>query len=234
MRLGFVLTILTICIIFSTAIGLILPKSIAESSEKAPLIIQKEKPSHKYYFDSETGMYKVKAGGGGARIVVTKYYPTNLEIKVGDSVKWYNPTGVPEPHTVTFVTDNNYMPLLEAPFSITDSSGLEPLPTDLNSEPVIIPLGVGEKRAIIASNARVFYPFAVDSTGNATNLGPNGNYIFDGTEKYVNSGWLLPKAFVEQIPGSSETFTVKFEKSGTFQYVCVFHPWMAGKITVIN
>ena len=42
------------------------------------------------------------------------------------------------------------------------------------------------------------------------------SYIMDGSEKYVNSGWLIPKAYVNEVPGSSETFTVTFEKTGTF------------------
>ena len=74
-------------------------------------------------------MYKVKAGGGGPRIPVMKYYPSNLEIKVGDSVEWYNPTTVLEPHTVSFVTDAKYNPQLDAPFSIKDPNTFAPLPS---------------------------------------------------------------------------------------------------------
>lgn len=210
-------------LIFSIGSATLVQNSLADS---------KENPSHKYYYDSDTGMYKIKAGGGGPRVVMMKYYPSKLEIKQGDTVKWYNPTGVPEPHTVTFMSDSKYATSFEVPFSIKDPSELSPLPNDLNSEPLIIPLGVGEQRAVIAFNARALYPYIVSSNGTGTNLGPNASYVFDGTEKYVNSGLLLPKAFVEVLPGSSDTFTVKFEEKGTFQYACLLHPWMAGQITV--
>ena len=30
----------------------------------------------------------------------------------------------------------------------------------------------------------------------------------------------------------NESFTVKFEESGTFDYFCTLHPWMKGKVIV--
>lgn len=208
-----------------------MPKSIAETSELKPISSLKDNQLPKYYYDSETGLYKVKVGGGGGRIVVMDYYPQNLEINVGDTVKFYNPTKVPEPHTVTFIADSKYTPKFEAPFSIKDPDSLEALPNDVNSEPLIIPLGE-ESQAVIAANARMFFPYVVDSSGKATNLGPNAKYSFNGSEKYVNSGMLIPKAYVDSIPGSSEIFTVEFENPGTFQYICILHPWMTGQIIV--
>ena len=32
-------------------------------------------------------------------------------------------------------------------------------------------------------------------------MNPNANYTMDGTEKYVNSGWFLPKGMEQQFPG---------------------------------
>ena len=211
--------------ILALSVVLLIPNSIAQ-------VMDSKNASHKYYFDAEKGVYMVKAGGGGARIMVSKYFPTELEIKVGDTVTWYNPTKVPEPHTVTFIKNPNNYPELIAPYAISDSSQLTPLPPGSNSEPLVVPSENGGGKVVLAANARVFYPAVIDSSGKETTLTPNANYTMDGTEQYVNSGWLLPQGQSKLFPGTSETFTVKFEKSGTYPYTCIFHPWMTGNVIV--
>lgn len=59
-------------------------------------------------------------------------------------------------------------------------------------------------------------------------MNPNPNYSMKGTEKYVNSGWFLPKGQEQAYPGTGNTFTVTFEKPGTYDYICILHPWMSG------
>ena len=54
---------------------------------------------------------------------------------------------------------------------------------------------------------------AFHSVTSGTYENPNG--MFD-------SGYLDP----------NESFTVKFEESGTFDYFCTLHPWMKGKVIV--
>lgn len=188
--------------------------------------------SHKYYFDDATGIYKIKVGGGSGRIVATSYYPKELEINVGDTVMWYNPTKVAEPHTVTFVKNPDQYPPFEGPYAISDSSQLVPLPPGSNSEPLIVPSQDGKGSVVIAVNARVYFPVVIDSNGKVTTQAPNANYTMDGTEQYVNSGFMVPPGNGKEFPGSSETFTVKFEKPGSYYYSCMIHPWMAGSITV--
>ena len=226
-------SILVLLIGLSLAISasVVVQTSVADSPEIKPTASMSDNQSQKYYYDQETGMYKVKAGGGGARIVVMNYYPQNLEVHVGDSVKFYNPTKVTEPHTVTFILDKSYLPQFAEPYSISDKDAVKSLPTQINGEPLIVPM---EKNAtgVLGINARGFFPYVIDSSGNPKNLGPNASYSIDGSEKYVNSGWLVPKAFLDEIPGSSETFTLTFEKPGTYQYICVLHPWMSGQIQV--
>ena len=53
-----------------------------------------------------------------------------------------------------------------------------------------------------------------------------------GTEKYINSGWFLPNGLEKQYPGSGNIFTVKFENQGTYDYLCILHPWMTGSVIV--
>jgi hypothetical protein len=109
-----------------------------------------------------------------------------------------------------------------------------PLPPDSNSEPVKVP-GKDNNNAVIAValNARSFIPTVIDSQGNVKHFAPpNAAYTMDGTEKYVNSGWLLPKGQEQHYPGSGNTFTVTFQKAGTFRYICALHPWMQGLVVV--
>jgi plastocyanin len=57
-------------------------------------------------------------------------------------------------------------------------------------------------------------------------------YHMDGTEKYVNSGILVEKPQEQLFPGSSNSFAITFEKAGTYDYICIFHPWMRGQVVV--
>ncbi|HKG31294.1 MAG TPA: plastocyanin/azurin family copper-binding protein [Nitrososphaeraceae archaeon] len=72
----------------------------------------------------------------------------------------------------------------------------------------------------------------MDSSGNVKFMNPNANYNMAGTRKYVNSGWFLPKGQEQAYPGSGNTSTVTFEKPGTYDYICILHPWMSESIIV--
>lgn len=85
---------------------------------------------------------------------------------------------------------------------------------------------------LIAINARTYNSVAIDSQGAVNFMKPNTNYSMAGIEKYVNSGFLLPEGLEQQYPGSGNTFTVTFEKPGTYYYICVLHPWMTGSVRV--
>jgi hypothetical protein len=70
---------------------------------------------------------------------------------------------------------------------------------------------------IIVDNARAYNPVLIDSTGkNMTYPNLNANYTMDGTESYINSGWIWPKG--QASPGAPPitTFTITFEKSGIY------------------
>jgi plastocyanin len=105
------------------------------------------------------------------------------------------------------------------------------LPPGSNNAPILLP-GKDGTNTVIGVNARTFNPTVIDSSGNVKSFSPNTHYTITGTEKYVNSGWFLPKGLEQQYPGSGNTFTVTFEKPGIYNYVCIVHPWMTGSITV--
>src|SRR5688572_21491331 len=172
---------------------------------------------------------KVQAGIGNGSMAMIAYSPNQVEIVSGQSVTWYNPTAVAEPHTVSFILDNTAKADLIGPFAIPKNASLSPLVPDSNSEPLLTPDGT----AIIAVNKRAFNPIVIDSTDGVTPLNQNANYTLTGTEKYVNSGWLLPKGLEQTYPGSGNTFTVTFQEPGNYNYLCLVHPYMTGTIIVM-
>jgi plastocyanin len=196
-------------------------------------------------YAQEEEVKEVQAGTGVGNAAITLFSPQQVQIKAGQSVTWYNPTPVPEPHTVTFVLNNNnnnnksYAADLTAPFTIsnttTNSTPIMPLIPNSNSDPLMTP----DNNAIIAVNKRAYNPVVVreDSTTptsekNVDYMKQNANYSMNGREDYINSGWLLPKGQENLYPGSGNTFTMTFQKPGTYDYVCIIHPYMTGRVIV--
>src|SRR3954463_12487732 len=106
----------------------------------------------------------VQAGGGNATISFSRFLPKDVQINVDESVTWYNPTEVSEPHTVAFVMDSKYMTDIIAPFAVSDSTQFIPLPPGANSEAVVIPNngnGTNRTNVIAALDARGFYPVVI-------------------------------------------------------------------------
>jgi plastocyanin len=174
----------------------------------------------------------VAAGGGNATAPWTVFVPEEIRIKAGDTVVWDNPTKyAAEPHTVTFVLDNSTMAHVEAPLGVSNTTEFTVIPPGSNNEPILIP---GEEgiNTVISVNARTFNPTVIDSQGAIQFMNPNANYTMTGDEKYINSGWLLPTGLEGLYPGSGNTFSVTFEEPGTYEYLCIIHPWMTGSIVV--
>lgn len=172
----------------------------------------------------------VHAGGGNSTSPLTAFVPQQVQISAGQSVIWDNPSAVAEPHTVSFVLDNKTATDIVSPFAVPNSTQFSAIPPGSNSEPLKVP---GQNNVIIAVNARSFVPTIIGSQGNVTHLPPpNAVYTMTGNEKYVNSGWLVPKGQEKAFPGSSNTFKVTFQKAGTYNYLCELHPWMVGSVVV--
>jgi plastocyanin len=175
---------------------------------------------------------KIKTGGGDNNISLTQFFPQTVEIKTGGTVTWYNPTKVPEPHTVTFQMSSLYPTQSFLPLQLSKSAQLTLLPsTAFNAQPIVVP-GQNHTSFIIAANARAYNPVVVNSLGNVTFLNWNAKYNMTGSEKYINSGWLFPNGEIPPGIQAGRTFTITFEKPGLYEYTCVFHPWMTGKVIV--
>ena len=177
-----------------------------------------------------TTSIKVHAGGGNSTDMLAVYAPQQIQVSVGQSVTWDNPSAVAEPHTVTFVLDNKTSTEIVSPFAVPNSAQLAAIPPNSNSEPLRPP---NQNNVVIAVNARSYIPTVIDSQGSVKHFAPpNASYIMTGSEKYVNSGWLVPKGQEQLYPGSSNTFTITFQKAGTYHYICQIHPWMTGSVLV--
>lgn len=174
---------------------------------------------------------KIAAGGGNFTAPYTLFAPDEITVNAGQAVTWYNPTEVAEPHTVTFIFDNSTNAGVVSPLSVSNTTKFTALPPNSNNEPILIPDKEG-MNTLIALNARTFNPTIIDSSGNVKFMNPNAKYTITGNEKYVNSGWFLPKGQEQNFPGSGNTFTVTFQKPGVYNYMCILHPWMTGSITV--
>ena len=172
----------------------------------------------------------VHAGGGTSTDMLAVFVPQLIQVGVGQSVTWNNPSTVAEPHTVTFVLDNKTATDIVSPFAVPNSTQLTAIPPNSNSEPLRPP---GQNNVVIAVNARSYIPTVIDAQGSVKQFAPpDAAYTMTGTEKYVNSGWLVPKGQEKVFPGASTSFTLTFQKAGTYHYICQLHPWMAGSVIV--
>ena len=174
---------------------------------------------------------QVQVGGGNATWFFFGYNPQKVEIKAGATVVWNVPSSLTaEPHTVTFVFNNKTMTYRDAPFGFPTLTKFMSLPPSSNSRPIVSPGSNGGMNTVILVNGRVFNPTLINSAGNVKLSAPNAKVTISGNEQYVNSGWLLPKGNLP--PGTSNTFSVTFEKAGTYNYLCILHPWMTGTVIV--
>lgn len=179
---------------------------------------------------SSSSSIKAHAGGGTSIAPLIAFVPQTIRVKAGESITWDNPSVVGEPHTVTFVLDNKTATGIVSPFAIPGSTQFAAIPPNSNNEPLRPP---SQNNVVIAVNARSYIPTVIDSQGNVKHFAPPTSfYTMAGTEKYVNSGWLLPKGQQQDYPGSSTSFTVTFQKAGTYNYICGIHPWMTGSVIV--
>ena len=139
-----------------------------------------------------------------------------MEIQAGQTINWHNPTPVGEPHSVTFFKDNNLFPPFLAPLSVPASTQFNPQMPSPNLESLTVPSNDTATKTVIISNARSLSPTVIDSTGqNVTYLPINANYTTDGTESYLNSGWMWPEGQNPPEAPPITDFAVTFENPGT-------------------
>jgi plastocyanin len=163
-----------------------------------------------------------------------QFSPSLLNIKSGQKVIWSNPATVPDPHTITFVLNNQSAVSLIIPLIVSNSSQIKPVTSGENNMP-LIRHDPGKPATLLVINSRAIEPIVIGQNGLASKIvqkNSTGYYKVLGTEKYINSGWLLPKGLERGYPGALTSFEVTFSKPGIYHYADVFHPWMKGTIIV--
>ena len=175
--------------------------------------------------------YAIKVGEGNNTLSITKYFPNYVEITAGDSITWYNGVDVPNPHTVTFIRDLDNIEKIGVPFYVPNNTKFIPVLNNLG-EPLEEKTSNGT-RVVMMLNARALTPTVITSDDKVMKLKKDSVYVYNGSEKFVNSGPLLSLDKEQNFDYSfSSSFTVVFNKPGFFEYSCLFHPWMIGKLLV--
>ena len=175
--------------------------------------------------------YAIKVGEGNNTVSFTKYFPDYVEITAGDSITWYNGVDVPNPHTVTFIRDLDNAEKIGVPFYVSNNTQFTPVLNNLG-EPLEETTGNGT-RIVMMLNARALTPTVITADDKVVELKKDSVYAFNGSEKFVNSGPLLSLDKEQNFDYSfSNSFTVVFNKPGFYEYTCLFHPWMIGKLLV--
>jgi plastocyanin len=175
--------------------------------------------------------YAIKVGEGNNTVSVTKYFPDYVEITAGDSITWYNGVDVPNPHTVTFIRDLDNIEKIGVPFYVPNNTKFTPVLNNLG-EPLEEKTSNGTK-VVMMLNARALTPTVIAADDKVMKLKKDSVYTYNGSEKFINSGPLLSLDKEQNFDYSfSSSFTVVFNKPGFFEYTCLFHPWMIGKLLV--
>ncbi len=195
---------------------------------------EQEQQANSAVQNGTTTTTEVAVGGGGPSPIVMAFTPQNITINAGQTVVWTNPTVVPEPHTVSFIKQQGYFPLLESPYLIANGTELPPAnPAEQNTEALV---GRGQfdspNNVIVAANSRATNPVVIDDQNNVSYLQPNAHYTMTGDELYVNSGFMWPEVAIPPGAPPITSFSITFENAGTYDYVCVIHPWMTGQVMV--
>jgi plastocyanin len=108
---------------------------------------------------TNNGTVRVGAGGGNATAPLTVYFPQNITIEAGQAINWINPTTVGEPHSVTFLKENNLFPPFVVPFAVSSTTEFKALLPSPNVEPLVVPNPAGAnnetEKTVIVNNGSV-------------------------------------------------------------------------------
>ena len=169
-------------------------------------------------------------GQGNSSLSYNQYYPSYIEITQGDNITWYNGIKVPLPHTVTFAQGLKNLEKISLPF-YANSTSFVPVMDNLG-EPWIETTKNGTLLVMLL-NYRALNPTIITNDEKVLNLGIDSKYVFQGSERFVNSGALLALDKKQNFDYPfSNFFTLVFNKPGLYEYSCLFHPWMVGKVLV--
>jgi plastocyanin len=158
--------------------------------------------------------HTIAVGGGNLTMAINQFSPSSIDIRPGESVTFYAPSGSTEIHDVIVdLSNGTAISSLELPFILPSGASLEGLqlaPPNNFGEPIIQNMSDG-RQSIIALNKVLFYPSVVNQNGNVSYLQEHeliqqmqqaiqqgsftpplsANYTVQGTEKIVSSGLIF-------------------------------------------
>jgi plastocyanin len=175
------------------------------------------------------------AGGGSSSNPVNQFKPSMINITTNETLRWINPTsGNPYPHTITFISNTTDIFIPNMTINIDNQSMKRQQIIDL------ITSKVTDQNRSISNNINLYLKASViesseqkaeflDRPSNFSRNSPE--YVFNGTEKFVNSGLLWNS--VKDIPSDyPKSFTVRFPVLGVYHFQCLIHPEMKGTVAV--
>ena len=180
------------------------PSKQSDKARVAKQIARLVKTAKKLAAYEGPGGSNVRAGNDTKEVSLFTFFPADVAVKVGESVRWTQTSGRNEIHTVTF-GPMDYLKGLGETFVAPDPAS----PPDGPPTLVVNPL--------------VAYPSESPVAGAPSYDGANhGNGFLNSGIMDDDSGSPFGKQF-----------EVKFTKAGTYGYLCIVHgPDMSGKVTV--
>lgn len=159
-------------------------------------------------------------GAGQDTEQVMRFFPQNMTVRAGDTITWK--MNGDELHTVSFIGDNAF-PGVPPSWFIQDNGALP----GTMVPGFIVPQPNAQSPADVEFDPLVFFP--TRQQGAAVEH-------YSGTG-FVSSGAMgkNPPSFVPPNTPANSTFSVTFDKPGTYQFVCLVHLGaMRGTVTVVD
>lgn len=159
-------------------------------------------------------------GAGQDTEQVMRFFPQSLTVRVGDTVTWKE--NGQEIHTVSFIGDNAFKDT-PASWFVQDSGSLpgRMVPS------LIVPQTNATSPADVMFDPLVF--FATRQPGANVEHYSGTGYASSGVMAKTNPAFVPPNTPV------NDTFSLTFDKPGTYEYVCLVHLGaMRGTVTVVD
>jgi len=132
------------------------------------------------------------------------------------------PVEVPAEETQTPVETPAEEPATETP--IEETPAAEETPAETPSELVTVEMATGT-----ASNQNCADECFVPSTAHVT---VGGTVTWKNMDTAAHTATEMESKFDSSIVGAGAEYSHKFDEAGTFEYMCIVHPWMKGTVIV--
>jgi plastocyanin len=147
----------------------------------------------------------VLVGAGRDTISISAFFPKNVRLRVGDTITWNNNTD--DTHNVMFVSGEEF-PEFNVRVAASSANLVIGAPAALTPQVIVNPI-------------------VANSTREANS--PIEIYSGDG---YFNSG-IFTRPFGPD-NANIETYSLKFDTPGVYEYLCLIHPFMTGTVEVMS